>query len=86
MTIVASFLFAFAGIASLVTIWKTLATALPAVRTLHRDLSAEMNGHAIHVATLDTREGRRPARPRRHLQPKPVTHRLHQYPHHVHAA
>lgn len=86
MTIVSSFLFAFAGIAAIATIWKTLTAALPVISALHRDLATELDGHAISVTTLDTREVRRPARPRRRLQAKPVTHRLHQYPHHTHAA
>lgn len=85
-TLLIAALFALGGVVALATIWTTLRSALPAIRALRRDLSAELDGHAIHVATLDTRTPCRPARSRRHMQPKPVTHRLHQYPHRVHAA
>jgi HAMP domain-containing protein len=91
MAIVSQILFAIAACAAVLTIWKSVGAALPAIRALRTEIAAATVDHAIHVATLDTRtalaeERPRPARARRHPHPKPVTHRLHHFPHRAHAA
>ncbi|MFT4055031.1 MAG: hypothetical protein QM681_11040 [Novosphingobium sp.] len=88
MTILASVLFAFAAVAAMLTLWKSLAGALPAIRAIHAALSDGEARPLIHVKTLQTRTEpkiRSPRRPRRQQHPKPVTHRLHHYPHRTHA-
>lgn len=90
MNIFPSVLFTLAAIAAVSTIWKSIAAALPVVRTLRTQLARASQERVIHVTRLDTRpaiadEPR--ARPRRHHpQPKPVTHRLHHFAHRAHAA
>jgi len=93
MNIVSPALFTLAALAATLTIWKSLSAALPAFRSLRAQLALEEADRVVHVATLDTRLTRaeeqeaRAARPRRRLlQPKPVTHRLHHFPHRAHAA
>lgn len=90
MTIFPPVLFALGGLAAVLTIWRTLSSALPAIKSLREQLASE-GKTAIHVTTRDMREhGKcapaRKARQRRHIQPKPVTHRLHQYPWRANAA
>jgi hypothetical protein len=93
MNIVSPALFTLAALAAALTIWKSMTAALPAFSSLRAQLAQEEADRVIHVATLDTRMTRaeeqeaRAARPRRRLlQPKPVTHRLHHFPHRAHAA
>lgn len=94
MSIVSPALFSLAALAAILTIWKSAATALPIVRNLRRQLAEASRERVIHVGTLDVRgpletpaETRRPsARARRHPCPKPVTHRLHHFPHRVRVA
>lgn len=87
MNIVASLLFVLAAAAAAVTIRASIAAALPSIRGLRRALAEGAGESRLHVSTLDTRAaGRQSRRPRRLHQPKPVTHRLHQYPHRAHAA
>ncbi|AOR75523.1 hypothetical protein QUC32_14305 [Novosphingobium resinovorum] len=88
MTIIASILFSLAAAAAALTIWKSLTTALPAVRAMHAALCDSAAPPPIHAKTLQTRTDgkvRSLRRPRRQLHPKPVTHRLHHYPHRNHA-
>lgn len=86
MSIFASILFALAAVAAAATIWKTTLTALPSLRALRRALAEEEAGHVIRVTTLDTRTAMPRNKVRRHPQPKPVTHRLHHYPHRTQVA
>jgi predicted secreted protein len=89
MTTLASILFALAAAAAVLTIWKSLTAALPAIRALHATLSDNASPPVIHVRTLPTRtevQTRTSRRHRRTQRPKPVTHRLHQYPHRTHVA
>lgn len=92
MAIVPTVLFAIAAVAAAMTIWKSISAALPAIHTLRAQLAEASRDHMIHVATLETRlleqeEDHHPVtRSRRHPRPKPVTHRLHQFPHRAHAA
>ncbi|WP_159982490.1 MULTISPECIES: hypothetical protein [unclassified Novosphingobium] len=89
MSIAPSVLFSFAALAAILTIWKNIVAALPAIRGLRAELSDDGD---IHVTTLETRslapnsaEARSP-RSRRHQHPKPITHRLHHFPHPARAA
>ncbi|HUD29479.1 MAG TPA: hypothetical protein VMQ93_11455 [Novosphingobium sp.] len=94
MSILPSALFSLAAVAAALTIWKSLSVALPLLRTLRVQLNETPEERSIHVSTLDLRsplgapvETRR-AHPlaRHHRRPKPVTHRLHQFPHRTTAA
>ncbi|AXB77154.1 hypothetical protein [Novosphingobium sp. P6W] len=92
MSIATPALFTIATIAAFLTIWKSVAAALPAIRALRAQLAEASQVPLVQVATLNTRSSIieetavRSARLRRHLHPKPVTHRLHQFPHRAHAA
>jgi hypothetical protein len=91
MTIVPTVLFLLAAIAATATIWTSVKSALPAIRSLRLQLADALEDRTIHVATRNTRtaieaESRRAARRRRRAHPKPVTHRLHHFPHRAHAA
>lgn len=94
MSIVASILFALAGFAAILTIWKSTGTALAAFRSLRAQLSEASQERIIHVTTLDLREPveapaetrRSFVRPYRYPHSKPVTYRLQQFPHRTHAA
>ncbi|HUD94183.1 hypothetical protein [Sphingobium sp.] len=95
MSILPFALFSLAVVAAALTIWKSLSVALPLLRTLRGQLNETPEERSIHVTTLDLRspplgapvETRR-AHPlaRHHRRPKPVTHRLHQFPHRTTAA
>ncbi|MEE4453517.1 hypothetical protein [Novosphingobium resinovorum] len=89
MSIFASIIFGLAAVTAVATIWKTTLTALPSLRALRRALAEEEAGHVIRVTTLNTRTAmprRSGNKVRRHPQPKPVTHRLHHYPHRTQVA
>jgi hypothetical protein len=94
MSIVPPLLFSIAALAAVLTIWKSAAAALPAFRCLRLQLADASQERVIHVGSLDRRSTSdataeaRPssARVRRHPRPKPVTHRLHHFPHRTHAA
>jgi hypothetical protein len=94
MSIVPPILFSIAALAAVLTIWKSAMSALPIVRTLRRQLAEASQERVIHVASLDLRTSIEPPAEarrqtvcaRRHACPKPVTHRLHQFPHRTHAA
>lgn len=82
MSLFATVLFVLAAMAALVTIWKSLFAALPGIRALRAELAGNIDGQVVHVSTLDPRAAPRHARRSRCLkQPKPVTHRMHRYPH-----
>ncbi|KQM19503.1 hypothetical protein ASE49_04555 [Novosphingobium sp. Leaf2] len=92
MTVITPLLFIIAACAAGFTIWKSIAPAIAAIRDLRAQLAMSDAEQIVHVGTSLTRERsevksaeRRP-RALRHPQPKPVIHRLHQYPHHAHAA
>ena len=92
MSIATPALFSIAALAALLSIWKSAVAALPVIRALRAQLAETSQPPLVHVATLDTRSliieeaAARSARLRRHMRPKPVTHRLHQFPHRAHAA
>jgi len=86
MSVVPSVLFLFAAAAAIAAIWTSLRLGLPAISALKHELAAASQDRMIHVSTLQTRDDvakpmHRPARARRHARPKPVTHRLHHFPH-----
>lgn len=89
MSIVASILFAFAAVLAMASIRTSIIAALPSIRALRLALAEEQKAGSIRISTLDTRKTGPESthrRSRRKLQPKPATHRLHRYPHRVHAA
>lgn len=88
MTTIVSVLFALAAAAAALTIWKSLTASLPTIRMLHAMRSDNGSPPIIHVRTLQTRteSQARTSRRRRNQHPKPVVHRLHQYPHRTHVA
>ncbi|MFC0205399.1 hypothetical protein [Novosphingobium soli] len=91
MTIVPPALFLLAALAALITIWRSASTALPAIRSLRRQLAAE-DQHIIEVRCIETRAcstevgAQHRSRIRRPAAPQPITHRLYQFPHRSHAA
>jgi hypothetical protein len=77
-------LFTIAALAAAFVIRRSLVEALPVIARLRAELAIENAGRPITMTTLDTRdhdvgEIEEPLRHRRHLQPKPVTHRLHHF-------
>jgi len=91
MTIVASLLFTTAALAALYLSWRAITAALPGIATLRAQLAEADVDRAILITTLDTRLAEEPAafapaKPRRRIRPKPVTHRLHHFARAAHAA
>lgn len=83
-------LFTFAAIAAIMAIGHSVRTALPALRMI-RTQFADGEEYDMIVSTLETRDPERsvvsvPVRHRGKLRPKPVTHRLHQFPRATQAA
>lgn len=85
MSILAPILFAFVGLASILVIWRTLASNLDAVLELKRQVALPSFGSEIVVnfrepeLDLDPVSNMRRPRQSRHALPKPITHRLHQF-------
>lgn len=76
-------IFAIALTVALIVIWKTIQAALPAIRSLRSQLRGDEafalspSGQPVQ-ASMTLRKAALD-RPRRHLKPKPVTHRLHHF-------
>lgn len=76
-------IFALALTIALIVIWKTVRQALPTIRKLRSELRGVAAPMLAPIgepaqAPIAMRQGTA-HRPRRRLQPKPVTHRLHHF-------
>lgn len=81
MTFIPPAIFALAITVAMFVIWKTLRSALPAIRSLKnewRDALRVEKEPAREASRISVRP-RKVHRPRRRLQPKPITHRLHHF-------
>lgn len=93
MNVLVPALFAFAGFAAIWAMSSSLKSALPAIRLLRRRQREAMMGVPVTVRKLPTRAVPDDVGPRRSetacrrgARPKPVTHRLHRFPHRIDAA
>lgn len=86
-------LFALAALAATLAIISSVKRALPAIHILRIQSRETSTGMPITMRTVSTRDVplssamcRAGAIHRRKARPKPVTHRLHRFPHHIDAA
>ena len=85
MSIVAPILFALVGFASVLVIWRSVASNMDAVLELKRRVAMPAYGSEVVVnfreqeLDLDPMSNVRRPRQSRHALPKPITHRLHQF-------
>lgn len=91
MSIVYPALFIVAAFLAIVTIWKSIASAMPAIQRMRTQLTDTTLDYSIEVTTIYTRTAEtetqaRSVKTRRGSRPEPITHRLHHFPNCAHAA